>query len=189
LCGTQQFELLFPGLEAFGRDRQVAWMMWHAAADRRLPSVSSVLGGVPPDLARVIDRLVQKDQTRRYPSAEHALAELAPSGEVAAKIDDPEAEKQAAAQKQARRRRIVAIGALAMSVIMSAAVLFMPTGGKPPPAPPADEVYRGVVRNVVGEQQRLIIEDLETSGPREFALGEADRVLLNDQPTVLRDLR
>jgi serine/threonine-protein kinase len=189
LCGSQQFELLFPGLEAFGRDRQVAWMMWHAAADRRLPSVSSVLGGVPPDLARVIDRLVQKDQTRRYPSAEHALAELAPSGEVAAKIDDPEAEKQAAAQKQARRRRIVAIGALAMSVIMSAAVLFMPTGGKPPPAPPADEVYRGVVRNVVGEQQRLIIEDLETSGPREFALGEADRVLLNDQPTVLRDLR
>ena len=115
LCGTQQFELLFPGLEAFGRDRQVAWMMWHAAPDRRLPPVASVLGGVPDDLARVIDRLVHKDQTRRYPSAEHALADLSPSAEIAAKIGDPNAEQQAA-EKAKARRRWVAIGALAASV-------------------------------------------------------------------------
>jgi len=189
LCGTQQFELLFPGLEAFGRDRQVAWMMWHAAADRRLPPVASVLGGVPADLARVIDRLVQKDQTKRYPSSEHALAELAPSGEVAAKIGESEAEQEAAAKKQARRRRMVAVGALAMSVVLSVAALFVPTEGKPPPAPPADQVARGVVRNVMADRQTLIIEDLETAAPREFALSENDRVLLNDKPTVLRDLR
>ena len=30
-----QFETLFPGLGSFGRDKQIAWMMWHAAADRR----------------------------------------------------------------------------------------------------------------------------------------------------------
>jgi serine/threonine-protein kinase len=189
LCGTQQFELLFPGLEAFGRDRQVAWMMWHAAPDRRLPPVASVLGGVPEDIARVIDRLVQKEQTRRYPSAEHALAELAPSAEVAAKIGDPEAQKRAAEQKSARRRRLVAIGALAMSVLLSAAVLFIPTEGKPPPAPPPDKITRGVVRNVLAETQTLVIEDIETSQPREFQLAETDRVLLNDRPTVLRDLR
>src|SRR5262245_43956278 len=114
LCGSQQFEMLFPGLEAFGRDRQVAWMMWHAAPDRRLPPVASVLGGVPDDLARVIDRLVQKDQKQRYPSAEHALADLAPSPEVAVKVGDHEAEKQAADKKKASRRRMVAIGAVAM---------------------------------------------------------------------------
>ncbi len=189
LCGTQQFELLFPGLEAFGRDRQVAWMMWHAAPDRRLPPVASVLGGVPDDLARVIDRLVQKDQRRRYPSADHALADLAPSAEVAAKFGDPEAEKEAAHKKAARRRRLVAIGALALSVVLSAAALFVPTEGKPPPAPPADKIARGVVRNVLADRQTLIIEDLETAAPQEFVLGEADRVFLNDQPTVLRDLR
>src|SRR5687768_5356471 len=33
LCGPKQFEDLFPGLEVFSRDRQIAWMMWHAAPD------------------------------------------------------------------------------------------------------------------------------------------------------------
>jgi serine/threonine-protein kinase len=30
MCGSQ-FESLFPGLATFGRDRQIAWLMWHAA--------------------------------------------------------------------------------------------------------------------------------------------------------------
>lgn len=38
MCGAH-FELLFPGLDMFGRDRQMAWIMWHAAPDRRLPEV------------------------------------------------------------------------------------------------------------------------------------------------------
>jgi len=38
MCG-ENFEELFPGLNAFGRDRQMAWMMWHAAPDRRLPEI------------------------------------------------------------------------------------------------------------------------------------------------------
>jgi serine/threonine protein kinase len=189
LCGTQQFELLFPGLEAFGRDRQVAWMMWHAAPDRRLPPIASVLGGVPPDLARVIDRLTNKQQAQRCPSAEHALGELAPSAEVAATVGDPAAEKLAAENKSKRRRRMLAISALACSVLLSVLVLFVPTDGKPPPASPPDQVARGVVRNVLADRRTLVIEDLETSAAREFRLAETDSVLLNNQPTVLRDLR
>src|SRR5262249_37025545 len=76
LCGPQQLEDLFPGLNAFGRDRQIAWMLWRAAADRRLPPVASVLDGVPDDLARVIDRLTTKGQSKRCQTAEQALADL-----------------------------------------------------------------------------------------------------------------
>ena len=65
MCGAQ-FESLFPGLGAFGRDKQIAWMMWHAAADRKLPEISKVLQGVPDDLARVIQKMVVKDPARRY---------------------------------------------------------------------------------------------------------------------------
>src|SRR5262245_46405129 len=83
LCGPQQFEELFPGLDAFGRDRQVAWMMWHAAPDRHLPPVASVLDGVPADLARVIDRLITKDQSKRYRTADQALADLGDQTAVA----------------------------------------------------------------------------------------------------------
>ncbi|MDA0282590.1 MAG: serine/threonine-protein kinase [Planctomycetota bacterium] len=75
MCGPN-FESLFPGLNAFGRDRQVGWMMWHAAPDRNLPEISRVLQGVPEDLAHVVQKLVSKDQSRRYQTATEALSEL-----------------------------------------------------------------------------------------------------------------
>lgn len=189
LCGAQQFEMLFPGLDAFGRDKQVAWMMWHAAADRKLPPVASVLGGVPEDLARVIERLTNKDQNRRHRSAEQVLAELRPATETAAEIDNS-AEEEAAAKKRATfHRRAAAAMALLASVLVSVLVLIYPSGSKPPPAPPPDEVVRGVVRNILPDLETLIIEDSATSGPREFRLESGDSVLLNDQPGLLRDLR
>jgi serine/threonine-protein kinase len=189
LCGTQQFELLFPGLDAFGRDKQVAWMMWHAAADRKLSPVASVLGGVPEDLARVIERTTLKDQTRRFRSAEQALADLRPAGEVTASLDHPEDEEAASLKRSAKHRRIGAALALLASVLVSVLVLVYPTGSKPPPAPPPDETVRGVVRNVLPERDTLIIEDSATSGPREFRLESGDSVLLNDQPGLLRDIK
>ena len=75
MCGSQ-FESLFPGLEAFGRDKQMAWMMWHAAPDRRLPQISRVLEGVPEDLQTVIQRLVAKNPAQRYKSADEALSDF-----------------------------------------------------------------------------------------------------------------
>ncbi|MBC7317401.1 MAG: serine/threonine protein kinase, partial [Chloroflexi bacterium] len=50
MCGPD-FELLFPTLSTFGRDRQIAWMMWHASPDQKLPPIHRVLEGVPEDLA------------------------------------------------------------------------------------------------------------------------------------------
>ncbi len=75
MCGPH-FESLFPGLGSFGRDRQIAWLMWHAAADRHLPEIGRVLEGVPEDLAQVVQRLVAKDQALRYQEAAAALADL-----------------------------------------------------------------------------------------------------------------
>ena len=75
ICGAQ-FESLFPGLGSFGRDRQIAWMMWHAAADRKLPEIGKVLEGVPDDLARAVQKMIVKDPARRYQSAAEALRDL-----------------------------------------------------------------------------------------------------------------
>src|SRR5262249_47690038 len=46
MCGSN-FESLFPGLAAYGRDKQMAWMMWHATPDRQLPEIPRILQGVP----------------------------------------------------------------------------------------------------------------------------------------------
>ena len=72
----KHFESLLPTLAAFGRDKQMAWMMWHSTADVRLPDIQRVLEGVPDDLARVIQRLIAKDQSQRYRSANEALRDL-----------------------------------------------------------------------------------------------------------------
>lgn len=186
LCGTQQFEQLFPGLDAFGRDKQVAWMMWHAAPDRRLPPIDSVLGGVPEDLARVIQRLTIKDQSQRYQSAAQALADLSPAGEVTANLGDDGAE--AAAKKAAFHRRAVSFGALAASVLLCTLILFFPNTKKPVPVAKPDIVVRGVVRSILPDRQTLIVEDAATATPREFQLDADAPISLNDQPTLLRDL-
>ena len=92
MCGPQ-FESLFPGLGTFGRDRQIAWLMWHAAPDRNLPEIARVLEGVPEDLARVIQRLTVKDQARRYHSAQSALRDLR-AGEAALGDDGGEVRRR-----------------------------------------------------------------------------------------------
>ena len=72
------FESLLPTLATFGRNKQLAWMMWHSTADVKLPDIQRVLEGVPEDLAQIIQRLIAKDQSQRYRSAREALRDLRP---------------------------------------------------------------------------------------------------------------
>ena len=187
MCGDQ-FESLFPGLEAFGRDKQVAWMMWHAAPDRRLPEVSRVLEGVPPDLAHVIQRLTSKELGNRYRTAEQALADLheVPSGALSPTKEDEAA--AAAAAKAARRKRIMAISALSFSLIMSLLILLFPTKKQEPPAAPPDPVA-GVIRSVDPDKRLLIMEVSATGEPKELSPGPLDSIILNDKKVLLRELK
>ncbi len=105
------FESLLPTLATFGRNRQLAWMMWHSTADVKLPDIARVLEGVPEDLAHVIQRLIAKDQTQRYRSAQEALRDLqAPAsgaGGLAPAADlEAEAEAAAAARRKKRFRQL-----------------------------------------------------------------------------------
>src|SRR3990167_1698749 len=115
MCGDH-FETLFPGLNMYGRDQQIAWMMWHSAPDRRLPEISRTLEGVPPDLARIIHKLVEKDPAKRYRTAGEVLADLSTEGEAPPASDRPAADKDVPRQAtRAKRKRILAIAAAACS--------------------------------------------------------------------------
>src|SRR5262245_2645141 len=190
LCGPQQFENLFPGLDAFGRDRQIAWMMWHAAPDRKLPPVASVLDGVPPDLGHVIDHLTIKNPAQRYQSADQALADLCtqPAGPLPPRLGD-DTEAAAQARKQKLRRRVVAGFALAASLLVSTLVVVMPTGSKPPRKTDEPVAIRGVVRTLLPERQTVIVEQIGDLGPKEIMIRSDDRVFLNSKASLLRELR
>ncbi len=189
MCG-KQFDTLFPGLSSFGRDRQIAWMMWHAAADRRLPEIGKVLEGVPPDLARIVRRLTVKDPSRRYQTAEDVIRDLRSGGHgVAAPPVQDDAQARAASDAAARKKkltRIGAIAALAFSLVLSVAMLFPAREAPPPPAPP--EPVRGVVRNVLVGERRLVVEAARDGGVEEVDFRPGDRFFVNDRETTLRDL-
>lgn len=178
MCGDH-FETLFPGLNAHGRDKQLAWIMWHAARDRRLPPIARVLEGVPEDLALVIQKLSTKDPALRYPSADAALADLnvdlrvikAEGHQPDATPDDP----------AARRRRWIIIGAFVCSTLMSLFMLL--PGGNDSPRP---QTKSGLIRTVRLAERELIIEDEETGIPEVVKLGDKPSLYLkNTQKKIL----
>jgi hypothetical protein len=68
------FAGLFKGVS--GGDPELAWMRWHSSAAEVLPPLTEVVPGVPPDLARVVDRLLRKPVRERYATAAEALRDL-----------------------------------------------------------------------------------------------------------------
>lgn len=192
LCGAN-FDSLFPGLNMYGRDQQIAWMMWHSALDRRLPDIQRVLEGVPPDLAYVIQRLTEKEASKRYRSAEEVIADLK-SGATGPSGPSPEelAQAEAETQRKAKRKRWLAIGACALSVGSTVAMLFIPT--TPPTPPPARPVEVRPTAGRVGEidLDRQVVFIVPDDGAKPHGLefhADRDRIFINDRKGALADLR
>ncbi len=147
------FESLLPTLATFGRNKQLAWMMWHSTADVKLPDIQRVLEGVPEDLARVIQRLIAKDQSQRYRSAREALRDLqSPSGGINSlpEAADPEAEAEAAAavrrKKRVRNLSLLAGGGVVLLCSLILMMMFSHPKKVPVAAPP--EAIHGTISDV-----------------------------------------
>jgi tRNA A-37 threonylcarbamoyl transferase component Bud32 len=186
MCGPN-FEELFPGLNAKGRNQQVAWMMWHAAPDRRLPEIGRVLEGVPPDLAKVVQKLTQKDQALRYKTADEALSDL----QIDLKLVGGQSGADVVADDGAndgKRRTYIAAGALGFSVLMSMAMLFWPAGKA---GPVEIQKTRGLIHQVVEDKNEFTIQDLNNGALETFKVPRKQRIfLLNDKKNILlRELK
>ena len=186
MCGPQ-FETLFPGLGTFGRDKQIAWLMWHSAPDRQLPQIARVLEGVPPDLARVIQRLSSKDQSQRYTSATDVIDDLR-AGQIARSAIAPPPLPTAAAPVD-KNKRLVRIGALAAAACSLLVSLWMVWPTSPPPAPKVHETPEGIVLAVDPDDRSLVYQrgDETTGTPMKFK--PADRFFINQKEAKLRDLK
>ena len=172
MCG-KQFESLFPGLDAFGRDRQIAWLMWHAAPDRNLPEIQRVLEGVPQDLAFVIQGMVAKDPARRFPTAQHAMQYLRPA--AGGPIMAPPTQLTGAPQTASKKRliRIAAIAAFACSVLFSGVILLLwlthPQAG----------LMEGTIRSIKPGQSTIVIVRKDAGTSEEIKIRPGDEVLIN----------
>ncbi len=185
MCGSA-FADLFPGLNPNEGNAQAAWMMWHAAPDRKLPPISQVLEGVPPDLAAVIERMIEKNPKARFQSAEEVLSQLGDDS----KGVNPEGSTSGdttSAEPTSTGPRWWVVAVFAVSVLMSLAMLFLPSKPtKPEVAPPSKYA---IVRKADLSKNILEIEDQITGIPEEAPLppkskirlrlpGEAERFIL-----------
>lgn len=175
MCGSK-FETLFPGLDAFGRDRQAAWMMWHAALDRRLPEPGKALEGVPPALAKVIGKLIEKDPKKRYQSADDALVDLgSPPGEAMTRVSDSEPVKKATGEKSKSRGLVIA--AFCASMALSVAMLFW-NPQKPTSTSPTAKLGAGIIRSVDPKTNTIELIDPATGQPEELVVAEKTPIRL-----------
>ncbi len=185
MCGSA-FADLFPGLNPQGANAQAAWMMWHAAPDRKLPPISHVLEGVPPDLAAVIERMIEKNPKARFQSAEEVLSQLGDDSKGADRDSTTSGDTSTAEQTPTGPRWWV-VAVFAVSVLLSLSMLFLPTGPAKPVAAPASK--HAIVRKADFTRNVLEIEDQITGIPEEAPLppkskirlrlhGEAERFIL-----------
>ncbi len=186
MCG-QNFDTLFPGLSMFGRDQQIAWMMWHSAPDRRLPPIGRVLEGVPLDVANVIQKLCEKDPAQRYRSAQEVLDDLQEEGpseqrQSVDKLIEEQIESEAK-EKEARRKRYLMIAALALSMFLSVGMLFIPSGETEPQdrEVAAVEPDSGILVHVDHETHRLAVQPQNGTVDDVTFNPDTDMVLLNGQ--------
>jgi len=186
MCGPQ-FESLFPGLLTFGRDRQIAWLMWHAAPDRQMPPIARVLEGVPADLAQVIERMVAKDQSRRYHSAQEALRDLRTRQTSIGPIE-PAAAGAENVPKQKRLMRIGAIAALVCSVLVSVAML-LPSKSQPTAPLKETEPLQGVVRSIYKAEGSIAIEAVPDNRREQVGFKPSDKFYINKKEAGFLDLK
>jgi len=180
MCGAN-FESLFPGLAAYGRDQQMAWMMWHATPDRQLPEIPRILEGVPEDLAKVIQRLSTKDPNRRYKSADEALRDIKAGLGMGPAQPTPEelaaqAAAEAAAKKAKQRKLLMAAGVVSLLLcgLMIASDWIFP---RKPAVVLTLKDAKGVIRHLFPAQKKAVLDD-QAASTIEFR--PTDQVYLND---------
>jgi len=180
------FESLLPTLATFGRNKQLAWMMWHSTADVKLPDIQRVLEGVPEDLAHVIQRLIAKDQSQRYRWAHEALRDLqAPPGGINRLPDAADLEAEAEAAATARRKKKVrnlSILAGGVAVVLCALILMMVLN-RPRKAAviTKPDTLRGTVSDVFAMSRELGVSPAVGGAVKRFQIKDQDKISINGE--------
>ena len=177
MCGAA-FADLFPGLNPQEGNAQAAWMMWHAAPDRKLPPISHVLEGVPPDLAAVIERMIEKNPKARFQSADEVLSQLGDDSKGADRESTASGDTSTTEQAPTGPRWWVLV-VFAASVLLSLSMLFLPSGPVKPTVAPASKY--AIVRKADLTRNVLEIEDQITGIPEEAPLPPKSKIRLRLQ--------
>ena len=73
LIGPDKFREVFAEIHSDPQTANIRWMHWHSNPNVKAPSLRDVQPGIPPLVARIVDRMMDKDPTKRFASAEQII--------------------------------------------------------------------------------------------------------------------
>ena len=162
----------------------MAWMMWHAAPDRRLPG-NSAGSGRRSRRPRPDDPEAHRQAPgQRYKSADEALSDLKIDIKLVRTGEESADNLGKPPETGGGNRRLLVIAALAVSVIMSLVVAFYPGGGGTPAPPIQSQAIVGTVRDVLASEDKLVII-YEDGRPDEVPIGKKPRIRLDGGSYIL----
>jgi len=71
--GPDKFAEVFRDVLRDERAQQVRWMHWHANPALRAPALKDLQPGIPPLVSKIVERLMEKDASRRFASADQLV--------------------------------------------------------------------------------------------------------------------
>jgi tetratricopeptide (TPR) repeat protein len=72
-AGPEKFREVFSDVLADPQSANIRWMHWHSNPAVSAPSLRDVQPGVPPLVARIVERMMDKDASRRFNSADQII--------------------------------------------------------------------------------------------------------------------
>ena len=71
--GPERFRDIFSDILADEQSASIRWMHWHSNPQLKAPSLRDVQPGIPPLVARIVERMMEKDPGRRFSSADQII--------------------------------------------------------------------------------------------------------------------
>ncbi len=72
-AGPEKFAEVFRDVLRDEKAQQVRWMHWHSNPVATAPSLKEVQPGIPPLIIKIVDRMMEKDASRRFASADQII--------------------------------------------------------------------------------------------------------------------
>ncbi len=72
-AGPDKFREVFSDIFADPQSASIRWMHWHSNPQLKAPPLREIQPGIPPLVARIVERMMEKDPARRFASADQIL--------------------------------------------------------------------------------------------------------------------
>jgi len=72
-AGPEKFQEVFRDVLRDERAQQVRWMHWHSNPAQTGPSLKELQPGIPPLVSKIVERMMEKDPSKRFASADQII--------------------------------------------------------------------------------------------------------------------